>query len=145
MPGQAARVYEVRSSYFPGLTTAYLQGGTPLATSGGDLPLEVSAQLEKFMSIDQRYQVRLTIGPRFSPALPKATIAKAWKEELAEVKKLLDAAEPESYRRLDAIAATCAVSLESKCLSTESEKFLKLPRRGLLKEIAEAWLSTFNQ
>jgi hypothetical protein len=63
-PGAASPVFDVLSSFLPGLTSAYFQGGDGLATSGGDLPLEVSARVEPFMVIDQRFQVQLTIGPK---------------------------------------------------------------------------------
>src|SRR5258708_3379158 len=73
-PGTSVTGYTLVSSYGPGFTTAFFQGGKPLGTRG-DLPIAVVRELAPLMKIDVNSRATVTIGPRFPKGTSRAIIA----------------------------------------------------------------------
>ncbi len=144
MPVRSAATFEIVSTFLPGLTTSYFQGGQPFGTSGGDLPPAVSRQMEPFMTVDQGFQVRLSVGPQFSPDLSKASIAKAWLSQLIEIRARADSSEAAFYDLAASAARSCATAAGPGCLTPEIERRLREPRRGMARGIAESLLLLFK-
>lgn len=108
-PGQSLDGFSVTAAYLPGLATAYVQGGPPLATPG-ELPVAAGPRLVELMKESRRTAV--TIGPRFKAATDKKAIAADYQEGLRVLaeRKVLDPKTP-FYQAAMVTCRACAIGL----------------------------------
>jgi hypothetical protein len=97
-PGGEARDFTIRSTFAPGLTTAYVGGeGAVITEPGpGELPEVVVAQIIPLQRAPVSQKPMITIGPRFSPGTPAQAITDAFRIDVADLIKegLLSAESP---------------------------------------------------
>ncbi len=139
-PGQDNSDFVVRSSYLPGFTTAYVQGGHALATPG-ELPFEVGGQLAPLMRLRENNRVVLTIGPRFAPGTDSRTIAADYQKGLESLaKRGLLADKAPFYKEATRILQACARSGTDPCLVTTRAQLLAQSSSPVEEEIGSALL-----
>jgi hypothetical protein len=138
-PGQGAAVFTVTASYLPGFTTAYVQGGPPLALPG-ELSFDVGRQLAPLMKMEQSTRAILTIGPRFAPDASKSIVAADYAQGLQNLTQRGYLVASGSFcRTAQEILAKCANPVSSVCLTADRERaLLQASSTSLEKDIADA-------
>jgi hypothetical protein len=138
-PGQRAVEFLVTASYLPGFTTAYVQGGPPLALPG-ELSFDVGQQLAPLMKMAQSTRPVLTIGPRFAPDASKGIVAADYAQGLQELAQRGYLTASGSFcRTAQEILTKCATPASSVCLTADRERALmQSSSTSLEKDIADA-------
>jgi hypothetical protein len=123
-PGTSVTGFSLVSSYSPGFTTAFFQGGKPLGTKG-DLPVAVVRQLAPLMKIDVNSRPAVTIGPRFAKGTSRAIIAEEYRSGIQTLVKegVLDR-QSGFVQNVTAILAACGNSA-APCLSQAQTSWLE--------------------
>jgi len=139
-PGQSAGDFVLKSSYLPGFTTAYVQGGQPLSTRG-ELPFEVAEQLIPLMRLKEDTRIVLTFGPRFAPDTDKRTIAADYQRGLQQLaKRGLLSDKTSFHEEATGILAACANPSPNPCPVVKlAERFVRASS-PLEKEVGSALL-----
>lgn len=138
-PGQSEPGFIVTSSYRPGFTTAYIQGGQPLSTNG-DLPLEVADQLSPLMTMAENNRIVLTLGPRFSPEATRAEIATDYQNGLSELVKAGIIQQTSGFvARVETLLEACSVGETERC-RTQKQALPGEATSGMETEITVALL-----
>lgn len=122
-PGSVANGFLVVSSYRPGLTTAYAQGGKPLSAKEG-MPPAAGRQLVPFMKLEVNNRVTVTIGPRFARNTPSGAIARDY---AAGIRRLIIVGD------MDASSQFVSVVLAAldACSGVEAERCASLPAAAI--------------
>jgi len=123
-PGTSVTGYTLVSSYGPGFTTAFFQGGKPLGTRG-DLPVAVIKELAPLMKIDVNSRATVTIGPRFAKETSRAIIAGEYRTGIQTLVKegVLDH-QSGFVQNVTAILAACSNPVSS-CLGEAQTSWLE--------------------
>ena len=82
-PGETLSGFVLRSFYAPGLVYSYTFGAWPDDSALSDLPLEVTRALVPYLRRESNSQVRITIGPVFSPDTPVEQILGTYHRRLS--------------------------------------------------------------
>jgi hypothetical protein len=94
-PGDRLNDFVVKSSYRPGLTTAWVGPGK-LVEFDQSWPREIFEQLQLLENRRWREKYVLTVGPMFAPNLPTKDVAERFRSDISEMEKggWLDATSP---------------------------------------------------
>lgn len=140
-PGQSAEGFVIVSSYRPGFTTAYAQGGRPLGTKG-DLPPSVVTQLSPLLKLDVNNRLTVTLGPRFKPDVANNVIVEDYLRIMKTLVKgnMLD--EQSTFlRRMTDVLSRC-IKAPAVCLDNQSARSISEgAETSFEKEIATAFIS----
>lgn len=83
-PGEELSDFRIRSSFSPGLTTAYARGEGYIETPG-ELPEEVVQRLIPLQRAPNWQKPFVTIGPRFAPGTSLDAIVSAFRADVADL------------------------------------------------------------
>jgi hypothetical protein len=133
-PGQSRGSFRVESNFLPGLTTAFFESGKFFGFPD-EPPGELEDDITKLSPREVREQLRLTIGPRYAPAVSSGKWAESVARDLRAAYDVMPAFRQSVYiQRALQLLDTCAVGLN--CVL--SGNITELPGTPVEKDIQRA-------